>query len=212
MTTDIRVVSAPDLLVDNEVINLGYVRKQDGHALAGVSWSVEGVSTFESLLSTLRFVYGLIGKKLLDYRVWLFIGNSAWQPDTRIVRHRKLWGALAARGIEVSNTSEKQEMMCESDGELKFFGAAQLSELSVRSVSKAFLDERCTYLVALPNSIGPENILGIGGSGILREDSKFIDALIEHGGLLVKRYGEFDDNEKGVVAVGRPDIVKLLIS
>lgn len=212
MTTDIRVVSAPDVFVDNEVINLGRVRQQGGPALAGASWSIMGVSAHEALLSILRFVYGLIGEKLLNYRVWLLIGNSAWQPDTRIVRYRKLWDALTARGIGVSNTFDKQEVMRESEGKLKFFGVTQLSELSIRSVAKVISEERCTYLVALPSSSRPEDFLGIGWSGDLAEDSKFIDGLAERDGLLIKRFGEFDDEGRGVVAVGPPELVKLLIT
>jgi hypothetical protein len=212
MTIDIRVVSVPDIFVDNEVINLGRVRQQEGSVLAGASWSVVGVPAHDALLSTLRFVYGLIGEKLHNYIVWLFIGNSAWQPDTRIVRYRKLWGALAARGMEISNTFDKQEVMCESDGKLKFFGVAQLSELSIRSAAKVIFEERCTYLVALPSSTGPGDFLGIGWSGDLVEDSKFINGLAEYDGLLIKRFGEFDDEERGLVAIGRPELVKLLIS
>lgn len=212
MTTDIRVVSALDLFVDNEVMNLGRRHLPKGNTLAGVCWYVVDISACEALLSVLRFVYGMIGKKIPGYRMWLLVGNSAWQPDTRIVRYRKLWGALAARGIEISHASGMQEVMCESQGKLKFFGAAQLSELSVGSVAKVLLEERCTYVVVLPSSIGPEDILSIGWSGELAEDSEVIASLIKCDGLLIKRFGEFDDEERGLVSVGQPELIKLLVS
>lgn len=212
MTTDIRVVSASDLSDANEVINLSNIPLPEGMTLAGVCWFVVGYSAYEALLSVSRFVCGLIWKKLPDYKVWLFVGNSAWQPDTRIVRYRKLWGALAARGIKISHTNNTQEVMRETEGKLKFFGAAQLSELSIESAVKALLEEYCTYLIVLPSAVGPESILNIGWSGNITDDSEVIANLIKSGGLLIKRFGEFDDEERGVVAIGQPELVRNLMN
>lgn len=211
MTTNVRVVVAPDLFLDNEIINLRCARGLERQALAGVSWSVKGGVACEGLLSVLTFVYGLVKRRLLDHRVWLLVGNSAWQPDTRVVRYRKLWKSLAARGIEISNACEKQELMYELDGKLKFFGAIQLSGLYVRTVVDVFLQERCSYMSVLPGSTGIEGVLGAGWSGDIAADFNFITSLIERGGLLVKRFGEFDDEEIGVMAIGRPELVKLLV-
>lgn len=212
MTTDIRVVSAPDLSVANEVINLSCVPLPEDEVLAGVYWFSVGCSACEALQSVLRFVYGLIVKKMPGYRVWLLVGNSAWQPDTRIVRHRKLWGALTARGINISHSCNAQEVMREEDGALKFFGSVQLSELSTESVVNVLLEENCSYIVALPGTIEPDNFVDIGWSGDLSGDFKIIETLIKCGGLLFKRSGEFDDKEKGIVGVGQPALVNLFVS
>lgn len=121
-------------------------------------------------------------------------------------------GALAARGIDVPNACDKQEVMYEFDGKLKFFGAIQLSGLYVRTVAEVFLQERCSYMSVLPGLTGVEDVLGAGWSGDIAEDSNFITSLVERGGLLIKRFGEFDDEEIGVVAIGRPELVKLLVN
>lgn len=91
MTADIKVESAPDLLVNNEVFNIRCARKREGEVLSVASFLTAGASC-ELVSSVLNYLYELIEKKLPDYDLWLFIGSSAWQPDTRIVRHRKLWG------------------------------------------------------------------------------------------------------------------------
>ena len=205
-----RVASAADLFAENEVLNIGRMHLPNDIALGGVSWLVVDSPASEALLSVLRYVYSLIGGKLPSYQLWLLVGNSAWQPDTRIVRHYKLWGGLKARGIEISHVSDLQEVMRESEGKLKFFGAAQLSELSVASVVKALLEERCTYLVALPSNLTPQAILEIGWTGELAEDSSVITRLNKSGAVLIKQLGKFDDKERGVVAIGQPDIMKLL--
>jgi len=210
MTIDIRVANVPDLFIGNEIMNLSRMHFSEGFTLAGINCSIVGQGE-EALLPVFRFIYAVIGRKIPDYSLWLFIGNSAWQPDTRIVRYRKLWGALAARGINVSHIFSKQEVMCESNGKLKFFGAVQLSELSVQSVVQLLLEERCAYLAALPSSIGPEDILNLGWSGELVEDSKVIECLVKRNGLLIKRTGEFDDEERGAIIIGIPELVRSLI-
>lgn len=212
MITDIRAVSAPDLSVDNEVIDLSRTVLPGGKRLSGVCWSVVGGSAGEALLSVLSFFYGLTLKKLPDYGVWLLVGDSVWQPDTRIVRYHRLWGALAARGLKVSHACNPQELMIVEDGKLKFFGAIKLSELSVKSVAEVLLRERCAYVSVLPGSVEPKGILELGWTGDLAEDFKLLIGLVEDGGLLVKRYGEFGDREKGVVAIGCSKPINLILS
>lgn len=211
MITNIKTISAMDLSVHNEVVDISYKRLPKGNVLAGISWSVVSSPAYEALLSTLRLVYSFITKKFSDYGVWLLVGNSAWQPDTRIVRYRKLWSALEIRGVKVSHTWHTQEIMHESEGKLKFFGATQLSELSVESTVSALLEEPCTYLIALPSEVWPKDVLKAGWSGNLKDDHVVIEFLFESDGLLIKRFGEFDDREKGLIAVGPLKVIKHIL-
>ena len=214
MITDIRSASAEDLSVDNEVMNFRRAPLPESNTLAGASWSTLVISSspYEALLSVFRFVYSLIEKKLPDYEIWLLIGDSLWQRDTRIVRYYKLWGGLKARGIEILHASHAQVVMLEAEGKLKFFGATQLSELSAGSAVKVLLEEHCTYLVALPRHLEPQDILGIGWSGRFAEDSSVIAYISKSGGLLLKRIGEFDDEDIGLAAIGQPELVKALLA
>jgi hypothetical protein len=211
MITNIRLVSAADLSVSNEVMNFNR-RELHGSTLAGAAWIIDGATPRDALLSTLKLAYNSISKKLPDHVIWLLIGSSAWEPDTRIVRYRKLSGALAGRGIKISHASDWQEIMLESAGKIKFFGAMRLSELSVNSVVHTLLEEHCTYLVALPYDRPPQGVLEIGWSGNLAEDYDTVIYVSTLGGLLLKSVGEFDDNERGVVAIGQPGLVTALLS
>ena len=97
MTTNIKVATATDLSISNEVMNFRRDSLPENVTLAGVSWLVTNTSAYDSLLSVLKIVFSLIRKLLPSYEIWLLVGNSAWQPDTRIVRHLKLWDAMKAR-------------------------------------------------------------------------------------------------------------------
>lgn len=212
MTTNIRVAIAPDLFVVNEVMNFHQAHLPENRILAGASWLATESSPFDALLSVFKFVFGSIRKKLADHNVWLLVGTLAWQPNTSIVRHHGLWGALRARGLVLLNGSQYEEFVLESEGKLKFFGATKLSEDSAEGAVNILLREPCTYLIALPGDLSPRDIIEIGWLGSLADDSKIIDYIDATDGLLLKQIGEFDAHERGIVAVGQPRIVNTLLN
>ncbi len=208
MTIDIRVDSASDLSVDNEVMYLSRAHLPPGKTLAGASWLVTFRPKHEALLAVLRLLFDLIKKRFPSYDVWFLIGDSALQPDNRISRYYRLWKSLRRGEIEISHASCTQEVMRELEGGLKFFGAKKISELSIESVVNALLQERGTYLIALPNSSRPkeiQEILGCGWSGFIERDQAVVARLFENHGLLLVRVGDFDDPERGVVVTCTPE-------
>lgn len=210
MTTDIKVTSAPDLLVNNEVFNIRCAGKRGGGELSVASFLTAGASS-DSVSSVLSYLYDLIEKKFPDYDLWFFLGSSAWQPDTRIVRHRKLWGALKFRGYEVVGGSNSQEYIVEAEGKIKFFGALRLSKLSIETVASVLETERCSYVAALPKGFDVRVALDRGWSGDVEEDLSFHYLLSEKQGLLFKKVGEFDDGERGFISVGLSEQISVLL-
>ena len=212
MTTEIKVTSAPDLSVENDVLNFRHVPLPVRETIAGASWLVADRSPHDTLLFASRYVSDLIERKLPHYTTWLFVGHSTWQPDTRIVRYRKLWGSLKAQGIDLAAPSRSQEVMVKTDRGLKFFGAIRLSEVPIELAVKALLTERCSYFVGLPKELNPQQLLEKGWSSKLLEDSAFIARVCQLNGLLIKPVGEFDDREKGIVTISHPPIIHELLS
>ncbi|WP_434704942.1 hypothetical protein J3P85_03565 [Pseudomonas sp. Z1-12] len=210
MTTDVKVTSAPDLLVSNEVFNIRSARKREGGVLSVASFLTAGASS-DSVSSVLSYLYDLIEKKFPDCNLWLFLGSSAWQPDTRIVRHRKLWGALRFRGYEIVGGSNSQEYIVEAEGKIKFFGALRLSKLSIETVASVLEAERCSYVAALPKGFDVQIALDKGWSGDVEEDLSFHYLLSEKQGLLFKKVGEFDDGERGFISVGLLEQISVLL-
>jgi hypothetical protein len=160
----------------------------------------------------LRFVYDLILHNLREDKFWLLVGTSTWQPDNRLIRHKKLWGVLKARGIEIPDDSDKKEVMVESGGRVKFFGAVQLSENLLEFAAKAIVEERCVYLIASSEHSAINDLLNVGWTGDFRDDDYLRAYAAGHEIMLFKRVGEFDDREIGLAAVGTPSRVKKLTS
>lgn len=207
MTIDIQVAIASDLSVENQVMNFRGVDMPAGITLAGASWLVAEVSPPEALMAALQFVLREVRRHWSDFSIWLLVGHSAWQPDTRIVRHHKLWGSLKARGTDIPRAGRLQEVKLESEGRLKYFGAVEFSEFSIESVIPVILKEHCTYIAVVPNGLDVTQIIKRGWSGEISKDFSLLIDISQAGGLLIKKVGQFDDQEWGVLAVGRPSIL-----
>ncbi|EPN50953.1 hypothetical protein A244_18343 [Pseudomonas syringae pv. actinidiae ICMP 18807] len=210
MTTDIRIASTFDISKGNEIINLAREFNVGGVVLSAASYSVS-TEVKKPLAFVLTFIYKAIVGKFPHYDVWLFLGNSATQPDTRMVRYKRLWGALRSRGFDIPGSNEFLEAMVEVSGGLKFFGAVLLSELSIETVADVVIDERCSYIVALPKKINVLNALDMGWSGEMSKDFERLRCVSKKKGIVFKRVGEFDDDERGFTAIALPKIIKELL-
>lgn len=213
MTIDIIIESAQDLSVKNSVINLSNINLALRGPLAGISWSACSHVAYNAQLIVLNTVLKLLKIKKPSFEVWLLIGTSSWQPNTRIVRYNKLWGALMARGFKLPTWKESmKEVIIESDKKLKIFGMARLVDFNIEDIVKILSMEQCTYLAAVPSSLLLHEVLNVGWSGNLNEDARIIDLLVESEALLLKQFGEFDDSERGIIVVGNQSSVKALLS
>lgn len=210
MTTRIKFDWAEDISRPNKVMNFRGINFPRSYTLGAASWLIDAIPLSDSFLMILRSVYALILGRLPGYRIWLLMGTSAWQPDSRVVRHRKLWGGLKARGIEISHVAAQSEVTLEAEDKLKFFGSAQISELSLVSVAKAMFEERCTYLVALPEHASVSDLVAMGWTGKFHDDVRLLDYINRTDGVVVSKVGNFDDVERGLVAVAKPDVLKML--
>lgn len=207
MTTSVSAKSACDLFVDNEVFNFRRSHFSSAKALAGICWIATGNSSQAALVPALMSALSSIEENLPNHGLFFLAGTSAWQPDTRVVRHYKLWRALSLRGLEVPQGGA--EDVVESDGKLKFFGVVKLSDFSnLDAAAKVLLDERATYIVAFPGTEFPNQLAKVGWLGDLSADSNFIDGLTNSGGLLIKGTGEFQANERCVVVIGDPSKIR----
>ncbi|MGE0331392.1 MAG: hypothetical protein AB7P37_11925 [Ramlibacter sp.] len=213
MTTSIALARAQDLFTDNEVVDFKQAKALPQIGVAGASWVASGASLHETLSLVLKFVLSLVKDRLPSTEIWLLVGTRAWQPGARVVRHYKLWDALQQRGIKIPNGSQlTEEVVVESKSGIKFFGAAKLLEFAAGDVAQVLLAEHCTYLIAVPADFSIHAVLRVVWSGDLQIDSELIGLVAEADGLLLKKLGEFDDPERGVVAIGRPRVVNALFS
>lgn len=211
MNINIQLEHALNLSDENDVMNFGAKNSPAVDGLAGASWIATGFSPDETLRNILQVIFRSVRENIAESSIWLLIGHTVWQSDTRIVRHHKLWGALSARCINIPLGERSQEVELESEGGLKYVGAVRLSEFSVDRTVEILLKERGAYLALLPDDLEIEQVIRQGWSGRIVEDISLLTHVGQSGGLLFKKVGEFDDQEWGMMAVGEPSALNYLI-
>ena len=210
MITEIKISRENDLSDPDQTINLNG-ENRCRLKLSAASF-VASAKPHDSLRAIFDFIHERVVENMPGYAAWLLLGNSAWQPGSRIVKYLGLWGGFKSRGIEVPQGSHSIVHTMERDGKLKFFGGIRLSDLSDGTILQAFLAERCSYVAIVPIDLDMEEALLIGWSGKISEDLMLFEYVAEGNGLLMAKIGEFDDLDRGVVAVGKRQVLDDLLS
>ncbi len=210
MITEIKISRENDLSDPDQTINLNG-ENRCRLKLTAASF-VASAKPHDSLRAIFDFIHERVVENMPGYAAWLLLGNSAWQPGSRIVKYLGLWGGFKSRGIEVPQGSHSIVHTMERDGRLKFFGGIRLSDLSDGTILQAFLAERCSYVAIVPIDLDMEEALLIGWSGKISEDLMLFEYVAEGNGLLMAKIGEFDDLDRGVVAVGKRQVLDDLLS
>lgn len=209
MSTNIQIITAPDLSLNNKVMNFKQVLPKNIYS--GATLLISEYSAHDSLQIVLDFFWDLLKQKLPNYDIWLLVGNSIGQPNTRITRYYGLWGSLKARGINIPDKNSLLEATQEIGEKLKFFGAKRLSRADIDFAIKVILEERCTYLIALPSSEVPDGLISAGWQGDIDQDIELISEVRRLNGAIIKAVGEFDDIQRGLLYIGDPAIVATVL-
>ena len=207
MITEIKTNSSENAFQDNDAIHLGRAVNSDECSLSAISWTTTGRS-WQIQLNILKTLYTGFKSAIPEQNIWLLLGSYSWQPDNRITRHRRLWGSLKARGVEILHGKDYQDYLIEGREGIKFFGAVNLSKPSLTSTLSAILSERASYIVGLPKDCDISTFLNLGWAGKITEDINLICSISHSNGFVLKPIGEFDDEERGLVYLGPPDIAR----
>lgn len=210
MTTNLKHTSTMDVSKENDTYYISEDNLTENTKVGASSWLLPTTNHFEARLTVLKIIFKLILVKMPNLKLWYLVGDSAWQNDTRIIRHKKLFRRLKARGVGVTHSTETIENVLEYEGKLKFFSAACFSELSIDSVVKTIAEEPCSYIVAVPDTFDIKSALSNGWEMSDYVDRNILNNVVESSGLLFKVVGAFDDQESGFVGFGMPELVTKL--
>ncbi len=211
LTTVLEHTSTMDVSKENDTYYISEDKLPKNTKVGASSWLLPSTNHFEARLTTLKIIFKLILAKMPNLKLWYLVGDSAWQNDTRIIRHKKLFKRLKARGGGVTHSTESIENVLEREGKLKFFAAACFSELSIDSVVKTIAEEPCSYIVAVPDSFDIDSVLSNGWEMSDYIDRNILSDVVQNNGLLFKVAGSFDDKESGFVGFGRPGVITKLV-
>ncbi len=210
MLDDIEILTAEDVTQTNLVYDVHRNDIVGDRIIGGIAWIIRSSEREKSQERILSRLYRTIFRSASDYRFWVLVGHSAFQPNNRITRYWGLWKGLKASGIDISHFGTSYEAMVEYDGELKFFGAKEISELSKTSVVRLMPEGLAVYLALFPENADVEEIVRKGWLEARGFDGELLEGVIDQDGFLIKAVGEFDDVESGFVAVGETTLISEL--
>ncbi|MGY4535553.1 hypothetical protein ACVW0Y_004708 [Pseudomonas sp. TE3786] len=206
MITDIKLLVSSDVSETNEVLHIPSLDRREWKNISAASFFVSERS-FESIVKVFKF----LGCRLMDgrpgYEFILLVGNETWQPNSKVVKYRKLWGAIKFNGIDIPEEVRFPEVCLEDAKGLKFYGGARLTCDLYDIAVKVLFAERASYIVAVPKGLDLDDLLINGWSGKLQSDIELVKFVSSRKGLVLKRFGDFDDPEGGFIAIGNPEII-----
>jgi len=207
LITKIRSESTRDVSITNSVYNIDRSMLPKNFAVAARNWLACSDSDENARDSVLRNIYKDVTEQLSSLELWCLVGDSSWQTNTRVIRHRKLLRRLKDRGVEVTHAKGALEVEIENDGKVRYFCAIQFSEMSIRSVNHLMFEEPCSYIVAIRKSYDINLLISRGWQSPQPVDVDLMVEVVKNDGLLCKRIGEFDDVDVGFVVFAGQDVL-----
>lgn len=213
MTTDFDRHRADDLFVSNEVLRLPRDERLTGLNLAGALWLIRGQPPAQAHRLALDYVARRAVNHLAGHVLWLLACDSLAQPDSRIVRHRKLWGALKSQGLTVPDGRVLPEHVVGTPDGVRHFGAMQLGLRSFDPAVAVLHAEPASHIVAMRENDEPvvERLSANGwGRPPFGPSPDVISAVCSAEGVVLWPVGAFDDREAGAVAIDPKGIIDSL--
>lgn len=101
VTIEIKVRLIEDVFTKNDLAGLDRSTYGKTITLSVADWIAKRAPQDAALSEVLHFVYGAIREHMGGHVLWLLVGDTSWQNDTRIVQYRKKFNSLKAQGIEM---------------------------------------------------------------------------------------------------------------
>lgn len=210
MTTNFVGFAAEDLSVENDVLLLGELDL--ACQLSGIAFAATSYVVSVAQEKALGLVRELVNQHLPDFEPWLLVGHTAWQPDTRIVRHKKIWSYLRGRNLYIPGGLCLDEFLVESDQGIKYFSAVRCDEFDPKQALGLLREElACTVLFAKNSdaleAVPPLLKRGWSKRGVI-PSADLLDLACSSNVIVGSQIGEFDDLEAGFAVIGRFDLME----
>jgi hypothetical protein len=213
MTThNVRYDFVPNVSVKNDVLTLAI---EPAMRMAAGVWT----ACVEDSLSTARIncLHHALRRLRSRWPDWVFCilaGHQALQPDNRITRHRGLWKSLVASGVDLSHGEFIVENIVAEDGGFRAFCASRFELSQVESIHSIMQQTQATIVFTTTSAaLNKVPLLTKQGWAATRAKppEEVVELVCDESGLVIDVFGEFDDREATVAAIGRREVLRDLI-
>lgn len=202
--------TAEDLSVENDVLLLGELNL--ACRLSGIAFVDTSGIILVAQEKALGLVRELVNQHLPDFEAWLLVGHTAWQPDTQIVRYKKIWSYLRGRNPDIPDGLTLEEFPVESEQGIKYFSAVRCEEFDPKQALGLLREEMACTLVFANNSealgvVIPLLKRGWSKQGVI-PSPELLDFACSSNVVVGSLIGAFDDREAGFALIGRFDLME----
>lgn len=214
MTTSVEVLRAGNIFEENAVLRVGALPDMSEVVLSAVTWSLTESPVQDAHVVGVEQAMEAIAGQSTAYKAYLLAAHSVPQPDTRIVRYRKLWSSLSARGLDVPG-EDLCEFVLEVEGGLRGFGLRRLANDEIAKAVTVIEHERASFLMIAPRqSEGLLKKLTEKGWPDIEQKPlpEILVTVVETKAILLLLSGSFDDRTAGAIAIALPEALGELIT
>jgi hypothetical protein len=164
-----------------------------------------------SRIACLRYVVDSLCNQEPGWERWVIIGHRAFQPRNALAKHLGIRKYLGKQGINFK-ALEFIEQAHEYDAGLRFVGATPWDISEVGAVNAAMMKERAVIIMAKAAQARDIMINVVGNRWTPDKGEPFgvLDAAAHESVVVIDTYGEFDDREIAVAAIGRVEVLATL--
>lgn len=205
MTIEPRWERVLDLHASEEWCHFARDQSLAGVALGAVVAAFEGLNAKSAHARAIPALVEAIGEQRKDHVPWLLACHTAWQDKTAVVRHRRLWGDLASRGLTLPSGRRIAERAHESPLGLRYFGLMELTNPTLDDAIAVLEVEKASHIVMLAQAHERRliELLDSGWSSKRHRPSpELLLAACSAQGFVISPFGFFDDFEAGALAIG----------
>lgn len=208
MTTSINYSFLRDVSRANETL----VVDTKGHLLGAGVWTMLRTDRMDAARTAcLKYVIELLCERNPEWERWIIVGQGALQRASVITRHIGLRKYLHNRALRFQSSEFLETEHKYEDG-VRFVGATRWDISEIETVNAAMMAERAVVILAKRSQAGDTiaSILNNAWDAEEREPFRVIDTAAQEPIVVVNVYGEFDDREVAVAAIGRVEVLEEL--
>ncbi|CAK6490127.1 hypothetical protein PANNVG_00808 [Pantoea sp. Nvir] len=197
---------AEDISTANDIANFYGRYSIEGENVSAVSWALTKQARREGSEELLKMMIMklLSVDKLEGVKLRVVVEISALQPDSTIVNHKKLWGLLKDRGINVDKVSHKVSFLQKQNDGLRISGAGMI-DLSQKGLISRLVNTELNVYFSISRYDPKEIDYGKGRYYWMNETWR-------EGGVIFFALGFFDEPSCEIVAMGNRKELRNLIT
>ena len=211
MIEGVRCDCVDDVTCRNPVLYFGI---EPTLRLSAVVWTMDATGKIQrARRECLEYAVERVRVGLPGYEVWLIAGDFRPLPDDRITRYYGFWRRIKSAGIVFPEGTFLCESVLACEEGLRFFGAVRCASDRMGDIYRIMSSTHAS-VIAIPGSRAEEVVTALVQNGWEERIScrpkppkALLDAVCGQSGLVLEIYGNFDDPEVSVAAIGTKEVL-----